>query len=135
MERFRVRSRKREELLDITDMVAGVVERRGWKEGALLLYVPHTTAGILVNEGADPSVAEDILRRLRILAPLKGDYRHYEGNSDAHIKAALVGGSLTVILEGGRLGLGRWQRIFFAEFDGPREREVWLRYLPGEDVR
>lgn len=135
MERIKVRSGEREELVDITDTVAKIVEKKGWRDGAVLLYVPHTTAGILINEGADPSVAEDILQRLRVLAPLTGDYRHYEGNSDAHIKAALVGSSTLLIVEGGGLKLGRWQRVFFAEFDGPRVREVWLKFLPGESIR
>ena len=132
MERASVKSRRREEFLDITDVVLDAVRRRGWRDGIITVYVPHTTAGVLVNEGADPDVARDILKRLESLAPLKGDYRHYEGNSDAHIKAALIGSSLTLLLEGGRLMLGRWQRIFFAEFDGPRTREIWIKFTPGE---
>jgi len=135
LERLKVRTGEREELKDITGEIERIIEKKGWKEGAAHIYVPHTTAGILVNEGADPDVAGDILRRLKVLAPLRGDYRHYEGNSDAHIKASLTGSSLLLMVEGGRLRLGRWQRVFFAEFDGPRQREVWISFLPRESVR
>ena len=94
--------------------------------GAVIVFVPHTTAGVTINEGADPSVVRDILESLRRLVPRDAGYRHGEGNSDAHIKASLVGSSVTVPLEHGRLRLGTWQSIYLAEFDGPRTRRVWI---------
>jgi secondary thiamine-phosphate synthase enzyme len=99
--------------------------------GALHLYVPHTTAGVCVNEGADPEVAGDIGRVLDRLVPWKADYRHTEGNAAAHVKAVLVGTSVTVPVRDSKLRLGRWQEIFFCEFDGPRSRTVELQFLPG----
>jgi secondary thiamine-phosphate synthase enzyme len=99
--------------------------------GALLIYVPHTTAGVCVNEGADPDVVGDLARVLDRLAPWKADYRHAEGNAAAHVKAALVGTSVTVPVRESKLRLGRWQEIFFCEFDGPRGRTVELQFLPG----
>jgi secondary thiamine-phosphate synthase enzyme len=98
-------------------------------DGLLHLYVPHTTAGVCVNEGYDPDVMADLGRVLERLAPWKADYRHAEGNAAAHVKAVLVGHAATVPVRGGRLALGRWQEIFFCEFDGPRTRQVELRFL------
>ena len=127
-----VQTHARRELVEITAQVEGLVREAGLQEGACLLYVPHTTAGCLINEAADPDVAADILDTLARLVPRQGPYRHFEGNSDAHIQATLVGGSCWVPVEGGRLALGRWQGIFFAEFDGPRRRQVWVYLFPGE---
>jgi len=106
----------------------------GLDDGAVLLHVPHTTAGVTVNEGYDPAVAGDLLRRLDLLAPHGADTaggrdRHAEGNSDSHLKAAFVGGSIVLPVADGRLALGRWQRVFFCEFDGPRTRQLWLSAL------
>ena len=103
--------------------------------GLLHAYVPHTTAGICVNEGYDPDVVEDVSRVLDRLVPWKADYRHAEGNAAAHVKAILVGTSVTIPVREGKLLLGRWQEIFFCEFDGPRERTVTLSFLPGADAR
>jgi len=129
MRKISVATREREELVDITAAVAEEVWAAGWKDGAVLVYVPHTTAGVLVNEHADPDVARDIVAHLRRVVPRDPSFRHAEGNSDAHIKAVLTGTHVLVPVKGGALQLGRWQGIFFAEWDGPRSREVWLTFL------
>jgi len=115
----------------VTDLVQRLVRERGFADGVLALYCPHTTAALTVNEGADPDVARDVTATLRALVPERGDYRHAEGNSDAHVKCSLVGQGLFVIVEDGRVRLGTWQRIFFCEFDGPRSRSFWAQWLPG----
>ncbi|MFH0787722.1 MAG: secondary thiamine-phosphate synthase enzyme YjbQ [Pseudomonadota bacterium] len=117
------------EFLDITREVEKAVLSSKMSAGLVLVFVPHTTAGITINEGADPSVQEDILRTLNQVIPFKGPYRHGEGNSPAHIKASLIGSSVMVIIEAGRLVLGTWQSIFFCEFDGPRTRKVMIRII------
>ncbi len=121
-----VRTRQREEFINITSEIQRVVRESGVQEGVCVIYVPHTTAGITINEGADPSVVRDILHKLHELVPPYDNYSHLEGNSDAHIKSSLVGASQHVIVHGGRLMLGTWQAIFFCEFDGPRSRRVWV---------
>jgi len=126
-----VKTRKRIELVDITPSVRQLVEDSGVGEGLCLLYIPHTTAGITINEGADPDVVHDLIGRLSDLVPLNGSYLHSEGNSDAHIKASLIGSSVAVIVEKGTLLLGTWQSIFFCEFDGPRERKVFVKIMEG----
>ncbi|HEV2386803.1 MAG TPA: secondary thiamine-phosphate synthase enzyme YjbQ [Candidatus Acidoferrales bacterium] len=122
------------ELVDITGEVERVVAASGISSGICYLTVPHTTAGILINENDDPEVARDIEAALDRLAPSGAAYRHREGNADAHIKSAVVGASQVVFIENGRLALGRWQGIFFGEFDGPRQRRVRLKLVadPGE---
>jgi secondary thiamine-phosphate synthase enzyme len=127
MQRIPVSTRRREELVDITSSVEGAVGKAGISSGICVLYCPHTTAAITVNEGADPSVAEDMVMGLRRLIPLDWGFSHMEGNSDAHIKASVIGPSETVIVDGGKLVLGTWQRIFFCEFDGPRKREFFVK--------
>jgi secondary thiamine-phosphate synthase enzyme len=122
--RITVKSRQREELLDITELVAARVTASGVSEGVIALWSLHTTCGLTVNEGADPDVARDLVHMMRTLAPRSGDYRHSEGNSDAHLKTALFGPGLTLIIEGGALALGTWQHVFLAEWDGPRSREI-----------
>jgi len=124
-----VETTARTEIKDITQDVARLVTQSGVENGLCHLYVPHTTAGILVNESDDPDVARDIGDALDRLAPRDAGYKHYEGNADSHIKSSLVGVSETVPVEGGKLGLGRWQGIFFCEFDGPRRREVKVRIV------
>ena len=121
----------RADLVDLTAQIQDVVRESGISEGICMLYVPHTTAGITINEVADPDVTRDILAYLEKLVPRRGDYRHVEGNSDAHIKASLFGCSETVFVQGGRLLLGTWQSIYFAEFDGPRTRKVLVRVRGG----
>jgi secondary thiamine-phosphate synthase enzyme len=124
-----VQTESRIQMIDITPLVQEEVRRAGTDEGICVAYVPHTTAGITVNEGADPDVCRDITRKLSELAPPDAGYRHTEGNADSHIKASLVGSSVTVLVEKGRLVLGTWQKIFFCEFDGPRSRRVLVRTL------
>ncbi len=127
---LRVKTAQRTQLLDITREVARAVSESGVKDGVCHLFVPHTTAGLTINEGDDPAVARDIEATLDRLAPREAGYRHAEGNADAHVKSTLVGVSETVWIEGGRLQLGRWQAIFLCEFDGPRQREVRLKIVP-----
>jgi len=125
-----VRTSRRTELQDVTAEIEAAVRESGCASGVCHLYVPHTTAGVLINEGDDPAVARDIEAALDRLIPHRGDYTHAEGNSDSHIKTALVGSSEIVWIEGGRLVLGRWQSIFLAEFDGPRTRELRVKIVP-----
>lgn len=128
--RIEVITRQRNEFVDVTETVRKAAEREGWRDGVLTVFNPHTTAGLTLNEGADPSVRRDILETLSRLIPLRGDYRHAEGNSDAHVKATLTGSSVAVPLEGGRLLLGTWQAIYFCEYDGPRHRKVLVTFCP-----
>lgn len=130
-----VRTCRRVELKDVSEEVEATVRESGCAEGVCYLYVPHTTAGVLINEADDPAVARDIEATLDKLVPRSSGYSHAEGNADSHIKAALVGSSQTVFIENGRLALGRWQGIFFAEFDGPRTRELRVKIVPGPDAR
>jgi secondary thiamine-phosphate synthase enzyme len=116
-------------MVDITARVREAVRQSGVLDGTCVVYVPHTTAGITVNESADPAVAADILEHLGKLVP-QGKYRHREGNADSHIKASLMGFSLTLVLDRGDLDLGTWQGIFLCEFDGPRRRRVWVKVIP-----
>ncbi len=113
-------------MIDITSIIRNVVEELGIQNGICTIYCPHTTAAITINENADPDVASDILMKLNKLIPYRDGYSHMEGNADAHIKSTLVGCSEQVIVENGRLQLGTWQGIFFCEFDGPRNRRVWV---------
>ena len=121
---FEVRTQQREQMVDITAEVAAAVREAGVGSGQVLVYCPHTTAGLTVNEAADPDVRADIIDGLRRLVPKSGGWRHAEGNADAHLKASLMGSSVTVPLEGGKLALGTWQGVFLCEFDGPRRRTV-----------
>jgi secondary thiamine-phosphate synthase enzyme len=120
---------QRTEFVEVTTKVQKAVTQAGIKQGVCHLYVPHTTAGVMINENADSDVARDIRVQLDRLVPHDSDYRHSEGNSDSHIKAALIGTSLSVFVENGKLALGRWQGIFFCEFDGPRERQLQLKIV------
>ena len=129
MERLALKTARRKELVDITGLVGEAVGRLGLADGAVLVFVPHTTAGVTVNEGADPDVAHDLGGVLERLVPEYGPYRHAEGNSDAHAQALLTGPSCLLPVEGGAVRLGTWQRVFFCEFDGPRAREVWVQPL------
>lgn len=126
MRDVKVVTRSRNEMVDITSDVQKIVEGEKIDNGLVVVYVPHTTAGVTINEGADPSVQRDIIQTLKNLIPENGDYHHMEGNSDAHIKASLIGSSVTVIVNNGRLVLGTWQHIFFFEGDGPRHRKVYV---------
>jgi secondary thiamine-phosphate synthase enzyme len=129
MEALQIRTTARQDMVNVTREVQRLVEARGWTDGALVLFCPHTTGALTINEAADPDVVRDIKANLAALVPERGDYRHAEGNSDAHIKTSLVGPSLTVIVEDGRVQLGTWQGIFFCEYDGPRARKLWVKWL------
>lgn len=130
LHRETVKTGHRCEMLDITRLVAEVVRKGGLQDGLAVVYVPHTTAAVTINENADPDVKHDLLRKLEVLIPQReAYYRHNEGNSDSHVKTSLVGPAVTVIVEGGQLALGTWQGIQFCEFDGPRTREVWIKTI------
>jgi len=129
MERLEVRTARRIELLDITDKIQQAVTKSKVKQGICFISVPHTTAGITINENADPSVRCDILNTLNRLIPEGAGYSHSEGNADSHIKSSILGNCLHIFIEDGRLCLGTWQGIFFAEGDGPRRREVWVKLV------
>ena len=122
-----VRTTARVDMVDITHLVQEEVEKTGVTDGLCVVYVPHTTSGVTINEGADPAVCSDIIKKLKQLVPPHDGYRHMEGNSDSHIKASLMGSSVTVLVEGGRLVLGTWQKIFYCEFDGPRSRKFFVK--------
>ena len=123
-----VKTDLREQFVNITAHINALLAESGIKDGRCTVFVSHTTAAVTINEDADPDVMEDLLRYLQKMVPLKGSYRHREGNSDAHIKAALLGCSLHLIIKDGSLDLGTWQGVFLAEFDGPRTRSVkiWI---------
>lgn len=127
-----VKTRSRTELIDITSDVSQLVRKSGIEAGLCLLYVPHTTAAVTINESADPSVKSDIMMILNQIVPWEAKYRHMEGNSPAHVKSTMVGASELVAVENGSLVLGTWQGIFFCEFDGPRTRKIHVRLLKGE---
>jgi len=124
MKELHISSKKREEMIDITREIQNAINQEKMMDGYLIIYVPHTTAGIIINEGADPSVQQDLIKTLQQLIPEKNNYDHEEGNSDAHIKASLLGSSVTLLVNKGKLVLGTWQHIFFYEGDGPRNRIV-----------
>ena len=128
-ERLSVHSRKQADAVDITDRVQEVVRDSGVSTGLCQIYVPHTTAGVFINENADPDVMDDFLATLDRLVPWENDYQHAEGNAAAHIKSTLIGTSQTVPVRDGKLALGQWQGIYFAEFDGPRERHFQVTVL------
>lgn len=127
---FQVTTNRRAHLVDITERVAEAVEKSGVKDGVCHVFVPHTTAGVTVNEGADPDVASDITSHLAELVPKEAVFEHAEGNSDSHIKTVLVGPSCTAPVRAGKLALGTWQAIFLCEWDGPRTRQVEVGVTP-----
>jgi len=129
MREIKVKTSKRNEMIDITNEIRNVVEEENLENGFVIVYVPHTTAGVTINEGADPSVQRDIIQFLEKMIPESGDYHHMEGNSDAHIKASLIGSSVTVLVENKSLKLGAWQHVFFYEGDGPRNRHVIVDFF------
>jgi secondary thiamine-phosphate synthase enzyme len=131
--KLNIKTRAKVEFQDITDRVNDAISQSGIEDGFCVVYVPHTTAGVTVNEHADPDVAADIIAQLDKMAPQQADYRHGEGNSAAHIKASLMGASLTAIVQYGELAMGTWQGIFFCEFDGPRSRSVMVKVFPDSD--
>ncbi len=128
METIQVKTPSRSAVVDITSKVAAKLKEIGATDGACLIYTPHTTAALTINEGADPDVMDDVLTALEKLVPWDNAYKHVEGNSAAHIKSIMVGGSVQVIVESGRIVLGTWEKIFLCEFDGPRTRKVFLKF-------
>ncbi len=132
MYRINIRTRSRTDFQDMSQKIQDVVASSGLKNGVCYLFIPHTTAGITVNEHADPSVIEDIAALLETLAPQHHSYHHLEGNAPAHIKASLIGNSQTLLVENGKLVLGVWQGIFLCEFDGPRNRTILLKTVPDQ---
>jgi len=127
--RFQIQTSKPQQFIDITNKVAEEVKSSNVRDGLAVIYVPHTTAGVTINENADPDVVRDLISALDKTYPIKADYLHAEGNSHAHIKASLMGSSCTVIIQDGKLLLGNWQGIYFCEFDGPRNREFLVKIL------
>jgi secondary thiamine-phosphate synthase enzyme len=130
MNKLRIKTTRRTQLVDITREVEQAVRSAGAKSGLCCVYVPHTTAGIAINEHADPDVAADVEGIFDRIVAQKGPYHHVEGNTDSHMKAILTGASQTVFIENGKLALGTWQGIFLCEFDGPRERNVFVKVMP-----
>ncbi len=131
MKAIRITTKKREEFIDITKDVDNILSQIKIGSGFCIVFCPHTTAALTINENADPSVRRDIINHLGKLIPEGKGYSHLEGNSDSHIKASILGSSLNIIVEDGRLVLGTWQGIYFCEFDGPRSREVYIRVIKG----
>lgn len=126
---YPVSTNSRTELVRIDHLINKAIEESGVEDGLCCVFVPHTTAGVTINEGADPSVVSDILKELNKVIPFSDKYAHVEGNSAAHIKSSLVGCSLSIIIEGRKPKLGTWQSVFFCEFDGPRRRKVWIKIV------
>jgi secondary thiamine-phosphate synthase enzyme len=129
---FTVRTRERADAIDITARVELLVEQSGISDGLCQVFIPHTTAGVFVNENADKDVCSDLFSSLERLVPWQGGYRHAEGNAAAHIKSILTGSSALLPVRAGRLALGRWQGVFLVEFDGPRERQVRVTLVPAQ---
>ncbi len=129
MEKIGIKTSRRIELVDITDEIQNIVAKTKVKDGICFLFCPHTTAGLTINENADPSVKTDIINALNKIVPAGAAYAHAEGNADSHIKSSIFGSSLTIFIEGGKLALGTWQGIYFCESDGPRSREAWIRIV------
>lgn len=127
---LRLNTVEEQEFLDITGKLRDYIKKEGLQSGLVVVYVPHTTAAVTINENGDPDVIRDIIISLNKSFPVDGDYLHFEGNSHAHIKASLLGSSCTLLVREGKLQLGRWQSVYFCEFDGPRPRQVFLKILP-----
>ncbi|MDL2316036.1 secondary thiamine-phosphate synthase enzyme YjbQ [Desulfovibrio sp. OttesenSCG-928-A18] len=131
MQTLNIRSGQREELIAITGELRGLVREQGWQSGALFVYCPHSTAALTINENADPDVARDMRFFMNRLVPRLPEFRHAEGNSDAHIKTSLFGPHCLLPVEDGEIRLGTWQGVYFCEWDGPRKRSLWVQFLPG----
>ncbi|NLZ39611.1 MAG: YjbQ family protein [Firmicutes bacterium] len=129
--RYKIQTTKPQQFIDITAKVAEEVKKSNVQDGLAVIFVPHTTAGVTINENADPNVVRDMISALEKTFPVDGEYFHFEGNAHAHIKASLMGSSSTVIIQEGKLLLGTWQGIYFCEFDGPRNREFYVKILRG----
>ena len=127
-----IETKQREEIIDVTDPVEQLVKEAGIKSGICCLFVSHTSAGLTINENLDDTVSTDILDTFNKIAPVNGNFKHcHDGNGDSHIKAAIIGGSVSIIINNSRLLLGRWQRILFCEFDGPKDRKIFVKLISG----
>jgi secondary thiamine-phosphate synthase enzyme len=131
IEEFSISTSKKQEIVDITNNIKEIVKKSNIKEGICIIYCPHTTAGITINENADSDVKKDILKKFSSLIPEKENYSHSEGNSDAHIKSSILGNEKTIIIKDDKLLLGTWQGIYFFEGDGPRQREIFVKIMEG----
>jgi secondary thiamine-phosphate synthase enzyme len=129
MQEFKIQTTAREEFIEITDQVQEILDKMEWGRGCLLVYCPHTTAALTINETVDPNAIEDMKNLLSKIVPRSADYTHSDGNSDAHIKSTLLGQSLTLLVEHGAMQLGTWQGLYLYEGDGPRERSIWLQFI------
>ena len=129
MLKISVPTRSREEMVDVTASLRSAVKENGWNDGVLTVFCPHTTCGLTINEGFDPDVPHDMLAFLKARIPQDWGFRHGEGNSDAHLKASLMGSSVQLIVEGGEILIGTWQAVWFFEADGPRTRQIWLKWM------
>ncbi len=129
MEKINIKTSRRIDLVDITDEIQNIVSKSKVKDGICFIFCPHTTAGMTINENADPEVRRDIINTLNKLVPENASYAHTEGNADSHIKSSIFGSSLTIFIEAGQLAFGTWQGIYFCEGDGPRNREVWIKII------
>ena len=127
MQEIEISTTEQVQFFDITDKVQNTVKELKIDDGICTIFIPHTTAAVTINENADPDVATDMIKEINKIVPFSDNYRHFEGNSAAHIKSSMIGGSETVIVENGKLKLGRWQGIYFCEFDGPRRRKIWIK--------
>jgi secondary thiamine-phosphate synthase enzyme len=132
MKKFNVQTRSRTDFVNLDPSVAEAVRETGMTEGVVTVFIPHTTAGITINENADPDVMADMEQVLNRIVPWNGDYSHFEGNTAAHVKAGMMGSSVQVIVSGGQLQLGTWQSLYLCEFDGPRTRQVWVKGILSE---
>ncbi|GFP77770.1 secondary thiamine-phosphate synthase enzyme YjbQ [Clostridium fungisolvens] len=128
---YKIRTHSTDEMLNITSTIRQRVKESGVNDGLVVVFVPHTTAGITINENADPDVVSDMLLGFKNISPENKAYKHFEGNSASHIKASLMGSSVTIIIENGELMLGVWQGVYFCEFDGPRDRKVYIKVIEG----
>ncbi|MBN2104367.1 YjbQ family protein [bacterium] len=131
IQEVKISTNSQTELVIVDQQIQSVIQKSGVIEGFCVVWVPHTTAGVTINENADPSVVRDILYELNKVIPFRDDYQHMEGNSAAHIKSSLFGPSLTLLITGGRLVLGTWQSVYFCEFDGPRQRRMMVKVMEG----
>lgn len=131
MKTLKIQTHQRDEILDITPQLQDLAAKSGLASGLMAVFCPHTTAGISVNENADPDVKRDILYHLKKTIPQSPEFKHNENNADAHIKSVLTGVTQMLIVEKGRICLGIWQGVYFLEFDGPRQREIWVKLIPG----
>jgi secondary thiamine-phosphate synthase enzyme len=131
MEKISIQTKRRIDFIDITAEVQKVIAAGDVWDGICILFCPHTTAGLTINENADPAVRHDVIKALAKLAPADADYAHSEGNADSHVKSSLLGASLNIFVSGGKLLLGQWQGVYFCEGDGPRAREVWVKIISG----